>query len=633
SYDRRFVVLSAVTADQMEALTLPYYQTAWATGVLVILAIFIISGLASRYRLRGILAVQRLREAERDQRVILETVGEGIIGVDRDARLTFVNSRAVELTGYTAEEMMGSDLGKVIKIHDEEKKVSVTESSSIQNCLFDAATCRSDKEVLRHKSGASFPVEYICNPITRDGHLIGAVVSFLDITERKDAERHIQHLVLYDALTDIPNRTLLTDRLSQQIAIAKQTQKIGALLYIDIDRFKQINDAIGHAQGDNILTEVAKRLNEIVQKGDTIARIDSDEFVLLQAAKALSTEQAAHDAQLAAYDVMLALEQPYWVNGEAIRLTASIGIAIYPGTDDDVTAVLSKADTAAARAKSAGRNTSRFFTDDMERDTKGWFSIHNRLLEALANDTFTMAYQPLVRQNGKVIGLEALLRWEDPVLGKVSPTEFVTIAEESGLILQLSDIVLSKVCQQIREWMDAGLGETIGRVAINISATLFAHKDFVVYVSNHLERTGIPPNAIELEITERALVSDILDTRRKVDRLRQIGVHFSIDDFGTGYSSLSYLQQLPIDRLKIDRSFITEVNKRQNQQTIVKAIIQLAKGLSLEVIAEGVESEDEMRYLLDTGCSEFQGYYFSYPKSGTDLTDLLKRKSLARRLH
>jgi EAL domain-containing protein (putative c-di-GMP-specific phosphodiesterase class I) len=254
-------------------------------------------------------------------------------------------------------------------------------------------------------------------------------------------------------------------------------------------------------------------------------------------------------------------------------------------------------------------------------------------LEALGNDAFTIAYQPLVQQNGKVIGLEALLRWDDPVLGKVSPTEFVTIAEESGLILQLSDFVLSNVCQQIREWMDAGLGEVIGRVAINISPTHFAHRDFVHYVSNHLERTGIPPNAIELEITERALVSDILDTRKKVDRLRQIGIHFSIDDFGTGYSSLSYLQQLPIDRLKIDRSFVTEVNKRQNQQTIVKAIIQLAKGLSLEVIAEGVENEDEMRYLLNTGCSEFQGFYFSRPKSGTDLTDLLKRKSNARSFH
>jgi diguanylate cyclase (GGDEF)-like protein len=420
--------------------------------------------------------------------------------------------------------------------------------------------------------------------------------------------------VLYDALTDIPNRTLLMDRLSQQIAIAKQTKKAGALLYIDIDRFKQINDAIGHARGNDILIEVAKRLSRIAQEGDTIARIGSDEFVLLHAGKAVDIEQAAHDAQLAAHEVMLTMQQPFWHSREAIRLTVSVGIAIFPVFYDDVTTLLTKADTAAARAKTAGRNTSRFFTDDMERDTKGWLTTHNRLLEALANDAFTIAYQPQVQHDGTVIGLEALLRWHDPVLGNVSPTDFVTIAEESGLMLQLSDFVFASVCQQIREWIDAGLGEAIGRVAINISPTQFAHRDFVDYVINHLERTGIPPTAIELEITERILVSDILDARKKVDRLRQLGVRFSIDDFGTGYSSLSYLQQLPIDRLKIDRSFVTEVNKREDQQTIVKAIIELARGLSLEVIAEGVESEDEMHYLLNTGCNEFQGFFFLPPK-------------------
>lgn len=626
-YNRHFVLLSIISAQHMAALKAPYRNAAWAALLLAVPIILVIAALAARFRLQELNAFERLREIEAHQRLILETVGEGIFGLDARGNLTFANPRAIELTGFLPNEMMGHKVHNLLHMYRDNHGDHSPEACPLHDSLHAGQSHRENDDTFWRKNGDTFPVEYISNPIIRDGQLQGGVISFFDITDRKKAEQHIEYLVLNDALTDLPNKKLLLDRLTQQLAAARHTDQLATLLYIDIDLFKQINDALGHDRGDDILIEVANRLKSITQEGDTVARIGSDEFVLLRANEPVTIEQIAHSAQLTADEIMLILDQPFRFDGDSTRLTVSIGITIFPSADEDAATILSQADTAATNAKEAGRNTTRFFKTAMERNTREWLMIHNRMLEALANDTFTLVYQPKVGPKGQLVGLEALLRWHDAELGVVSPAQFVPIAEQSGLIMPLSEFVLASACRQIRAWYDAGLGNTIGHVAVNISPAHFSDKNFVSYVLQHIEQSGIPAHALELEITERTLVDDIADTREKVLALREQGVRFSIDDFGTGYSSLAYLQQLPLDRLKIDRTFVTDVHAHPDRQTIVEAIILLARGLSIEVIAEGVENESELNYLLNAGCREFQGYYFFRPMPVDELTGLLRQQA------
>jgi diguanylate cyclase (GGDEF)-like protein/PAS domain S-box-containing protein len=540
--------------------------------------------------------------------------------------LTFANSRAEDLTGYQQNEMLGRTLHSLIQDCFDQQNHHIVENCPLQQSLIQGIPRHDESDMFFHKNCDTFPVEYISNPILKNGQLQGGVVSFFDISARKKAEQHIEYLVLYDPLTDLPNKRLFLDRLQQQLAIAKNNNQISALLYIDIDRFKNINDAMGYDTGDEILAETARRLKYITQEGDTLAHIGSDEFVLLRANDSVDSEHMAHAAQLTADEIMLILEQPFYLGHDTVRLTASIGIAIFPLGDENASTILAQADTAVADAKRAGRYTTRFFKTEMEQTTKGWLLIHNRMLEALAHDHFTLAYQPKVERSGRLVGIEALLRWDDEQLGQVSPTRFIPIAEQSGLILQINDFVLTQACQQIKQWSDAGLLDVFGRVAVNISSTQFNNRDFVTYILEHIQRAGIDANTLELEITERTLVTDTAHIRDKLMTLRELGIHFSIDDFGTGYSSLAYLQQLPLDRLKIDRAFISGVDKLTDQQNIVEAIILLAKGLAIDVIAEGVETKDEMNYLLKAGCHEFQGYHFYHPMNPDTITSLLHEK-------
>jgi predicted signal transduction protein with EAL and GGDEF domain len=359
-----------------------------------------------------------------------------------------------------------------------------------------------------------------------------------------------------------------------------------------------------------------------------VAHIGSDEFVLLKANHSVEADYMAHSAQLAADEIMLILEQPFFLDRNTVRITACIGITIFPLNDESASTILAQADTAVANAKQNGRYTTRFFKSEMEQTTKDWLLIHNRMLEALAHDAFTLVYQPEVEQHGCLVGVEALLRWEDEELGSVKPIDFIPIAEQSGLILQINEFVLNRVCKQIKAWSEDGLMQTFNRVAINISPTQFTNKDFVTYILQHINQAGIDASTLELEITERTLVELSTAIRDKLLTLREHGICFSIDDFGTGYSSLAYLHQLPLDKLKIDRAFVTDVDKLHDRQSIVEAIILLAKGLSIDVIAEGVETQDEMNYLLKAGCREFQGFHFHRPMSPDMITKLLQERVL-----
>jgi diguanylate cyclase (GGDEF)-like protein/PAS domain S-box-containing protein len=626
AFSRRFIMISMLSTEQLAAMKAPYRQAASAASLLGLPAILVFAFILSHFRLRELRAFERLHQIELNQRQILESVGEGILGIDTDGRLTFANSRAETLTGYPQSEMLGRPLHSLIHACNDSRSQHLADACPLQQSLVHGKARREENDIFIRKNCETFPVEYISNPIFKDGVLHGGVVSFFDITARKKAEQHIEYLVLYDPLTDLPNKRLFLDRLAQQLAAARTNDQTSALLYIDIDRFKQINDAMGHVCGDEILAEVARRLKYTTQEGDTIAHIGSDEFVLLRANDSSGSEEMAHGAQLTADEIMLILEQPFYIEHESIRLTVSVGIAIFPLDDEDASTILAQADTAVSSAKRAGRRTTRFFKSEMEHSTKAWLLIHNRMLEAIAHDAFTLVYQPKVKEDGGLIGIEALLRWTDGDLGVVSPADFIPIAEQSGLIVQINDFVLSRTCGQIRRWRDAGLLDALGRVAINISPTQFNNRNFVDYILGHMEQAGIEPGTVELELTERTLADDTAAIRGKLLTLREHGMHFSIDDFGTGYSSLAYLQQLPLDWLKIDRAFITDVDKNSDRRSIVEAIILLARGLEMDVIAEGVETEAELRYLLAAGCHEFQGYHFYRPMSPESVTALLRER-------
>ncbi|MES9971972.1 MAG: EAL domain-containing protein [Candidatus Thiodiazotropha sp.] len=625
-FTRQLVMVTMLSTAKLASMRAPYRETALWIALLALPGIIIFAALTTRFRLREISAYERVRSMEANQRLILESVGEGIMGVDAKGTLTFANSRAEDLIGYRQNEMLGQSLHHLIHECRNHQSHHLVDSCPLQQSLLHGQPCHEDSDTFLHKNCDSFPVEYISNPIIKNGELQGGVVSFFDISARKQAERHVEYLVLYDPLTDLPNKHLFLDRLKQQLAIARTNHQISALLYIDIDRFKQINDAMGHDSGDEILVEIARRLKYITQEGDTLAHIGSDEFVLLRANDSVDADHMAHIAQLAADEIMLILEQPFYLERNTVRITASIGIAIFPLANENASTILGQADTAVANAKQAGRYTTRFFKTEMEQTTKSWLLIHNRLLEALAHDGFTLVYQPKVERDCNFIGVEALVRWEDEELGIVSPEDFIPIAEQSGLILQINDYVLTHACRQMKRWSKAGLIQAIGRIAINISPSQFNNNNFVTYILEHISRAGIEPNTIELEITERTLLSDTDEIRKKLLALRELGIRFSIDDFGTGYSSLAYLQQLPLDRLKIDRNFIANVDKKSDQQRIVEAIILLAKGLAIDVIAEGVETADEMSYLLQAGCHEFQGYHFYRPMDSDAITKLLHQK-------
>jgi diguanylate cyclase (GGDEF)-like protein/PAS domain S-box-containing protein len=625
SFSRQFVMVSLISSQQLMALKAPYREVALGASLLALPTILLFAAVTSHFRLREQSIFDRLRNTEANQRLILESVGEGILGIDATGRLTFANSCAERLTGYLLNEMLGRPLHSLIHICENNHGQHAEKACPLQQSLINGQPHHAEGDIFLRKNGNTFPVEYTCNPIIKNGRHQGGVVSFFDITARKQAEQRIAYLVLYNPLTDLPNKRLLLDRLEQQVATARTNNQISALLYIDIDRFKQINDAMGHDSGDKILIETAQRLQYITQEGDTIAHIGSDEFALLLANHTIDEENMAHSAQITADDVMLILQQPYYLERDSIRLTVSIGITLFPFGDETASSILAQADTAVASAKQDGCYTTRFFRSEMEHATKEWLHIHNRMLEAVAHDAFSLVYQPKVEKHGRLIGIEALLRWNDHDLGIVKPVDFIPIAEQSGLILQISEFVMSRVCRQIKEWSDTGLINAVGRIAINISPKQISEKNFVNYILEHVNQAGIPANILELEITEQSLLDNTAAIQDKLQTLREHGINFSIDDFGTGYSSLAYLQQLPLDRLKIDRAFITDVDKIHDRQSIVDAIIFLAKSLTIDVIAEGVETQEEMNYLLKAGCLEFQGYYFHRPLSSEHMTRLLHK--------
>ena len=448
--------------------------------------------------------------------------------------------------------------------------------------------------------------------VNADGHTTLLRGTVMDITERKAAEEEIQQLAFYDPLTRLPNRRLLTDRLHHALTASTRNKRHGALLFIDLDHFKTINDTLGHDKGDLLLQLVAQRLSSCVRVGDTVARQGGDEFVIMLMDLSEIPEEAAVQTEVIGEKILEILNRPYQVADHVYHNTASIGATLFDGHLESTNELLKRADLSMYQAKAAGRNVLRFFEADMQAAVTLRAELETALRQGLQDGHFLLYYQAQIDETGCVTGAEALVRWQHPIRGLVFPAEFIPTAEMSGLILPLGRWVLETACKQLTLWSSRPTTARL-TVAVNVSARQFRQPDFVKQVVELLNRTGANSRRLKLELTESMLLDDVEETISKMNALKILGVGFSLDDFGTGYSSLSYLKRLPLDQLKIDRSFIRDVLTDPNDAAIVRTIVALAQSLGLSVIAEGVETAPQRDFLADNGCNAYQGYLHSRP--------------------
>lgn len=547
---------------------------------------------------------------------VFEESGECIVITDKEERIVSVNKAFSEVTGYSAAEVLG--------------KTPRVMSSGQQDADFykemwrtlNASGYWSGEIWDRRKSGEIYP-KWVSISAVRDGqhqvtHYIGI---FSDITERKKAEAQIEFLAYHDALTKLPNRLLARDHLEMAIAYAQRSGTKIAVLFLDLDNFKTINDSFGHATGDALLIEVARRLRDCTRETDTISRQGGDEFLVL-----LSNVMDADAITCVAEKILEQLEETINIDGKEISTSLSIGVAVYPDDGKDIDTLLQLADTAMYHAKEAGRNAYRFYTEQMNIDAAAHQRIRVGLRRALERNEFVLHYQPQIDlASGAVVGAEALIRWNHPEFGLLPPGRFIPTAEESGLIVPMGDWVLQEACRQASAWREAGLPELV--VAVNISAMQLQRGNLEQSVLGALAASGLPPAFLELELTESILIQDTERVLETVHRLKSHGLMLSIDDFGTGYSSLAYLKRFNVDKLKIDRSFVCDMIHNPNDATIVRAIIQMAKNLNLKTIAEGVEDEHLLSFLRLQYCDEAQGYYFSRPLPADEFAQYLLKNA------
>ncbi|MER2539482.1 MAG: EAL domain-containing protein, partial [Azonexus sp.] len=535
-------------------------------------------------------------------------VQEGITITDAAMVILRVNRAFTEITGYNTEEIVG--------------KTPALLSSGRHDAAFFAAMWESiartgawQGEIWnRRKCGEIYPAWLMITAVKdKAGTVTNYVGTFADITARKAAEEEINSLAFFDPLTGLPNRRLLLDRLKQALASSTRNVKYGALLFIDLDHFKNLNDTRGHDIGDLLLQQVAERLTTCVRESDTVARLGGDEFVVMLEDLSGTIQEAVNQAESVGEKILSTLNKTYALGSGEHHSTPSIGIALFADHSEGIDELLKRADLAMYEAKAAGRNTLRFFEPEMQTIVTARAAMEIGLREALANGQFFLHYQAQVTDVCGVAGAEALVRWRHPLRGTISPTEFIPLAEETGLIQPLGLWVLETACVQLARWaMQPGMAHLT--LAVNVSARQFHQTDFVDQVLVVLERTGANPCRLKLELTESLLVTNIDGVIAKMSALKIIGVGFSLDDFGTGYSSLSYLSRLPLDQLKIDRSFVMNIESNDNAAAICAATISLAHALNLKVVAEGVETEAQ-RYFLNMvhHCDLIQGYLFSRP--------------------
>jgi len=569
------------------------------------------------------LAIER-KQAEIELRIAATAFEsqEGMFVTDVNHNILRVNSAFTAVTGYTAEDVVGKN-PRVLQSGQHDANFYAAMWKNINT------TGAWQGEVWnRRKSGEVFPEHLTITAVKDQNSIISNYVATLtDITLRKEAVDKIERLAFYDPLTGLPNRRLLQDRLKPALASSHRSGRQGALLFIDMDNFKTLNDTLGHDMGDLLLQRVAQRLESCVREGDTVARLGGDEFVVMLEDLSEHPLEAATQTEITGNKIMAILNQPYQLDAHEYQSTPSIGATLFNGQEQSSEELLKQADIAMYQAKASGRNALRFFDPQMQATITAHVALEKDLRLALKEDQFILYYQPQVHHSGQIIGAEVLIRWQHPLRGLVSPAEFIPLAEETGLILAIGQWVMETACEQIKIW---GTNEHTQhlQLAVNVSARQFHQADFVAQVSQILNVVGINPRMLKLELTESLVLDDIDDTILKMNTLRKIGVCFSMDDFGTGYSSLSSLKKLPLDQLKIDQNFVRDISIDLDDAIIVETIIAMANKLNMEVIAEGVETEAQRTFLEQHDCQLFQGYLFGKPVPIEQFELLLKKNSL-----
>ena len=515
---------------------------------------------------------------------ILHTIRDAVVIADGDGVPVRVNPAFEALTGHKSDDFL-----KAASEH------AVLANAQIRQALASDAHWQGE---VRRGDGSQVAVEAAISTLD-DGRNRLAVLQPVGAANATGRFGH-------DTLTGLPNRDIFVDRVERAVLHVNRIGGSVALLMMGLDRFTLVNDALGHAAGDHLLTEVARRLRQCIRETDTAVRLDGDKFALVM------TIASVDDSVIVAEKVLAAVKEPFAIDGQEVVVTFSIGIALYPQDAGDSAALIKQAENALHHAKVSGRNNYQFFSKDMNNKAKSRLDLEARMRRALANEEFVVFYQPKVSaENNRIVGAESLIRWIDPDRGMVNPGEFIPVAEETGLIEQIGTWVLRRSCLQIREWQDQGLSTV--KVSVNVSARQFKSQALLDIVTGVLAETSLDPKWLELEITESMLMNDVETAVRKMTALRDLGLGLSIDDFGTGYSSLSYLGRFPITTLKIDRAFIADVDRNPKTAEIARAIIGLSRGLNLEVVAEGCEIEAHIQFLKDNGCDTVQGFYYSRP--------------------
>ena len=555
-------------------------------------------------------------EKERAQ-VTLNSIGDGVISTDVGGNVTYLNQVAEAMTGWPSAEALGRAFGEVFRIIDStnpEHTVNPMTIAMQQN----RTVGLSGSCTLIRRDGTESAIEDSAAPIhDRRGQVTGAVMVFHDVTQARAMSQRMSYLAHHDYLTDLPNRLLLNDRLAQAMSAARRQQQQLAVLFVDVDRFKHINDSLGHAIGDELLLSVAGRLVASVRDSDTVSRQGGDEFVIL-----LSSIGRAEDAALSANKILTALGMPHHVKDHDLQITVSMGIGVYPDDGTDAETLVKNADIAMLNAKDNGRNNYQFFKPDMNEHALERQSLESGLRHALDRREFELYFQPKMDfETEAITGAEALIRWRQPEQGIVLPDKFIPIAEQCGYIVPIGRWVLREACRQTQSWLDADLVPM--SVAINISAVELRSKDFVQGVRAVLRETGLDARYLEFELTETALMQDPTSTIAVLRALKDMGVRLTLDDFGTGYSSLSYLKRFPIDALKIDKSFVHGLCTNAGDANIVSAVINMGKSFGLRVIAEGVETREQFLRLQAQQCAEGQGHYFQAPVAAREYGKLL----------
>lgn len=561
-------------------------------------------------------------EKERTE-VMLNSISDAVVSTDEWCNVTYLNIVAENLTGWPRAEATGRPLEEVFQIVDSVSRkpaanpmaLAIQENRTVgltPNCI------------LVRPDGVETAIEDSAAPVhDRLGRVNGAVMVFHDVSTARSMSLRMSYLAQHDSLTDLPNRLLLNDRLAQAMASALRREIKLALLFLDLDHFKHINDSLGHAIGDRLLQSVAKRLLGCVRSSDTVSRQGGDEFVIL-----LSQVMHAQDAAVSAEKILLALNQPHDIGDHEIHITASIGIVTYPDDATDDETLLNNADFAMYQAKNSGRNNYQFFQSGLSATAIERQTIENGLHHAIERAELVLHYQPVMNlSTGAISGVEALLRWRHPLRGLLHPSQFIPVAEEYGLIVPIGRWVLREGCRQAKAWQNSGLPPV--RIAVNVSAVELRAKNFSQGVRAILQETGMDPRYLELELTETFLMQDSTSTAVVLEALKDMGVQLALDDFGTGYSSLSYMKRFPIDTLKIDQSFVRNLTTDADDASIVSAVISMGSSLHMLVVAEGVETAEQASVLLERNCPEGQGYYFGRPVLAEGIAPRLQQRKSA----